>query len=242
VARAGKDVILLDADLRRPQVVSRFHIHGSAGLGGVLVGEAGLEEAFVEPELEMPEGGRLRVLPAGPTPPNPSELLASQRMKVLLEQLTGMSDLVIVDSTPILTVSDSLPLVELVSGVVAVARLNSTSKDAVKRFEKVISNAGGTLLGSVATGASAAGLYGAYGYGYGYYAEPQDPSSNGDSPVTERSGFLKSRRQRRRARRAEADPARAVQAETVHSGATGPNGASRPTERARPRGDRGRLS
>ncbi len=181
VARAGKDVILVDADLRRPQVASRFHVHSTAGLGGVLVGESSLEDAFVEPELDTPEGGRLRALPAGPPPPNPSELLASQRMKDLLDQLTGMSDLVIVDSTPLLTVSDSLPLIEFVSGIVAVARLNATSKDAVKRLERVISNAGGTLLGSVVTGADAGGLYSGYGYGYGGYGYRQAPSSNGDS-------------------------------------------------------------
>jgi len=175
LARAGKDVILVDADLRRPQVASRFHVPGTAGLGGVLVGEASLADAFVEPEIDAPEGGRLRALPAGPPPPNPSELLSSQRMKDLLEQLAGMSDLVIIDSTPLLTVSDSLPLIEFVSGIVVVARLNATSKDAVRRLERVIANAGGTLLGSVATGAGAGSMYGGYGYS-------QDPSANGSSP------------------------------------------------------------
>jgi len=181
MALAGKDVILVDADLRRPQVASRFHVHGTAGLGGVLVGESSLEDAFVSPELHTPQGGRLRALPAGPPPPNPSELLASQRMKDLLDQLVEMCDLVIIDSTPLLTVSDSLPLVEVVSGVVAVARLNTTSKDAVKRFESVVGNAGGTLLGTVATGATTTGLYGRYGYGYGYgeYVSRDKRSSNG---------------------------------------------------------------
>jgi hypothetical protein len=82
------------------------------------------------------------------------------------------------DSTPLLTVSDSLPLIEFVSGIVAVARLNATSKDAVKPIARVVSNVGGTLLGSVATGADAGGLYGGYGYGY-----RQDSSANGSSPT-----------------------------------------------------------
>ncbi|MEJ7785096.1 MAG: polysaccharide biosynthesis tyrosine autokinase [Solirubrobacteraceae bacterium] len=182
MALAGKDVILVDADLRRPQVASRFHVDGTAGLGGVLVLEASLEETFVEIELDTPDSGRLRALPAGPPPPNPSELLGSQRMKDLLSQLMEMADLVVVDSTPLLTVSDSLPLVEVVSGVVAVARLNSTSKDAIKRFERVITNAGGTLLGMVATGATTSGLYGRYGYGYSDYVSGRDSSSNGNAP------------------------------------------------------------
>ena len=175
MARAGKDVILVDGDLRRPRVASRFHVSPNpVGLGGVLVGEVGLEEALIEYDLDTP-GGWLRLLPSNPPPPNPSELLASERMERLLDQLTRMSDLVIIDSTPLLTVSDSLPLIELVSGVVAVARLNETSKDAIRRFERVVSTAGGTLLGSVVTGASAAGLYG----GYGYLAEPP---TNGGPP------------------------------------------------------------
>lgn len=219
MARAGKNVILVDADLRRPQVAPRFHVHGNAYLAAVLVGEASLEEAFIEPELETPQGGRLRVLPAGPPPPNPSELLASQRMESLLERLTGMSDLVIIDSTPILTVSDSLPLVKLVSGVVSVAKLNSTSKDAVRRLEQVIGNAGGTLLGSVATGVAAAGLYG--GYGYGYYAD-HDPSRSGGvsnggrSAKPRRMRRLRRPRARRRARHLELPQPEARQAKTVH--------------------------
>jgi len=237
MARAGKDVILVDADLRRPQVASRFHVQGTAGLGGVLVGEASLEEAFVEPEFETPEGGRLRALPAGPPPPNPSELLASQRMKDLVEQLTGMCDLVIIDSTPLLTVSDSLPLVEVVSGVVAVARLNATSKDAVRRFERVISNAGGTLLGLVATGADTAGLYGRYGYGY--YAYREDPSANGSEPGDGPSAKPRERRRRlglpliRRRARQDGAP----QPESL-----APDGEARAAEAAEARGGGGRSS
>ena len=180
MARAGKDVILIDADLRRPQVASRLHVPGgAAGLGGVLVGETSLAQAFEEPEVDT-LAGRLRVLPAGQPPPNPSELLASQRMRRLLDKLTEACDLVIVDSTPLLTVSDSLPLVEVVSGTVLIGRVNETSKDAVKRLQSVIANAGGTLLGSVATGTAASSSYG--GYGYGYRSPPA--SKNGASPAS----------------------------------------------------------
>jgi capsular exopolysaccharide synthesis family protein len=173
MARAGKDVILVDADLRRPQVAWRFHVPGAAGLGGVLVGQTGLPQAFVEPEADT-LAGRLRILPAGPPPPNPSELLSSKRMTLLLEKLMQSCDLVIIDSTPLLTVSDSLPLVEVVSGTVMVARINETSKDAVRRLQSVVANAGGVLLGTVVTGATATALYGGYGYGY-----HQDAAVNG---------------------------------------------------------------
>jgi capsular exopolysaccharide synthesis family protein len=187
MARAGKDVILVDADLRRPQVAWRFHVPGQAGLGGVLVAEIGLAQAFVEPEADT-LAGRLRILPAGPPPPNPSELLASQRMTRLLEKLTEMCDLVIVDSTPLLTVSDSLPLVEVVSGTVLVGRINETSKDAVKRLQSVIANAGGILLGSVATGAAATALYGGYGYGYRQDAASANGGARAAAPTARPGG------------------------------------------------------
>jgi len=177
MAHAGKDVILVDADLRRPRVAQRLHISESVGLGAVLIDEASLEHALVEPgDAELPQGGRLRVLPSGDPLPNPAALLASHRMKTLVNQLSGMSDFVIIDSTPLLVVSDSLPLVDVVSGVVAVARLNKTSKDALERFERVIANAGGTLIGTVASGATASDPY---GYGYGGYAPREDPMSGG---------------------------------------------------------------
>ena len=223
MARAGKDVILVDADLRRPQVASRFHVPGAAGLGGVLVGETGLAQAFVEPEVDT-LAGRLRVLPAGPPPPNPSELLASQRMTRLLEKLAGSCDLLIVDSTPLLTVSDSLPLVDVVSGVVLIARVNETSKDAVKRLQSVIANAGGTVLGSVVTGTASTALYGGYGYGYN-----QHGSTNGAA-----RGALPPARPPAARPRAEAPPARArgrkARAAEAERAAV-PSGAQPPPER-----------
>ena len=201
MARAGKDVILVDADLRRPQVAWRFHVPGAAGLGGVLVGETALARAFVEPEAGT-LAGRLRVLPAGPPPPNPSELLASQRMTRLLGKLMEGCDLVIVDSTPLLTVSDSLPLVEVVSGTVMVARINETSKDAVRRLQSVIANAGGVLLGSVATGATATALYGGYGYrqdaGLNGRARPATPPAHPGATAPEPPATVSERLRRRR--------------------------------------------
>jgi Mrp family chromosome partitioning ATPase len=196
-AQAGRDVILIDADLRRPQTATRLHVGGEVvapghGLAGVLTGQLSLAEALVDVSIEKPSedgedepaaprmpGGRLRLLPAGGTPPNPSELLASQRMRDLLEQVAGMAELVIVDTDPLLSVSDSLPLLDAVSGVVLIARLNTTSRDAVARLQKTIAQTGGNVLGVVATGA-VSGLYGGYGYGYGYYGYTAGDYVNGN--------------------------------------------------------------
>lgn len=190
LARAGTDVILVDADLRHPRVAQRLHIGETAGLAAVLIGDAELEHVLVEPDdPELAPGGRLRVLPGGDPPPNPSALLASRRMKSLVAQLADMSSLVIIDSPPLLAVSDTLPLVESVSGVVAVARLDRTSRDAVDRFARVVGNAGGTLLGTVASGAVGTDRY---RYGYGGYKPHSDLSTG--------VGWLSRRLRRRRAR------------------------------------------
>lgn len=201
-AQAGRDVILVDADLRRPQAASRLHVTGEAvraghGLTAVLSGQTSLPEALVDvpfagagesngkPRAGYIEGGRLRLLPAGGTPPNPSELLASQRMRELLSELEGIAELVVVDTNPVLSVSDSLPLFSLASGSLMVARLNATDRDAIIRLQKTVANAGGQVLGVVATGVPERGAYSYYGYGYA--------NGNGGGHLRVRLGRLPSR-------------------------------------------------
>ena len=153
MALAGRDVILVDADLRRPCVADRFGVAASVGLGGVLGGDLSAESALVAIELASLPAGRLRLLPAERGLPNPSERLAGARMAELMRQLTAIADVVVVDSAPISAVGDALPLVATVSGVVAVARLDATTRDAARALARIVGEAGGTLLGSVATAA-----------------------------------------------------------------------------------------
>jgi capsular exopolysaccharide synthesis family protein len=173
-ARAGRSVILVDADLRRPQIGPRLGIPSSVGLGTVLAGEADLWSALVElpvsaeGDSQITAQGILRVLPAGAAAPNPSELLSSEKMERTLRELESGADLVIVDSAAALAVSDALPLLRWTSGVVMIARLNRTTRAAIRRLQKIITSANGTLLGVVATGAPSRGGYDGYGYGYGY--------------------------------------------------------------------------
>jgi succinoglycan biosynthesis transport protein ExoP len=176
-----RDVILLDGDLRRPQIATRLGKEVSVGLDSVLVGERTLAEAFVYVDTGA---GRLRLLPGAAPPPNPAVLLGSQRMRDLLAELTEQVDLVIVDTPGLLAVSDAIPLFNQVAGSVLVSRLGRTPKDAIVRARQVIQSAGGTVLGGVATGAHAGGLYGYYGYngyygGYGDSENGEGESSNG---------------------------------------------------------------
>ncbi len=162
-ATSGRHVILVDADLRRAQVSARLGIRGQEGLGSVIAGSSEVRDVLVELALEeTPGAGRLQILPAGPAPPNPAALMSSPRMQQLLRQLELESDLVIVDTPAALAVSDPLPLMRAVTGVVVVARMNTSTRQTIRRLQKIIESAHGSLLGVVATGASA-------GLGYSHY-------------------------------------------------------------------------
>jgi capsular exopolysaccharide synthesis family protein len=166
-ARAGKQVILVDADLRSPQVATRMGTPSAPGLSEVISGNSDIQDALTEIE---PFGPYLRVLPGGSIPPNPSEMLGSARMSTILAELSEMSDLVVIDTAPVLVVSDAFPLFEQVAGIVGVSRLEQTPREAITRAIEIASSAGGRVLGMVATGAKQDGD--GYGYGYGYGEVP----------------------------------------------------------------------
>ena len=164
-ARAGKRAILVDADLRRPQACARLGLTAKAGIGAVLGGERTLAEVMLEYPLDSPGAGSLTVLPAGPPPPNPAALLASKPMRSIVQELERQADLVILDSVAALAVSDALPLLQSVSGCVVIVRMNRSARAAVRRLQKMLGSAHGTVLGVVVTGSrAAAGGYAAYQY------------------------------------------------------------------------------
>jgi capsular exopolysaccharide synthesis family protein len=166
-ARAGANVILVDADLRHPQIAGRLGMAARAGLASVLAGIAAPEDALTSYRLpEALKQGSLRVLASSETPPNPAQLLASDRMRALLEHLPSDVDRVIIDTSPALMVADSFALFPVASGALIVARMDRTYKDAVRRLAWTIRNAGGTVLGTVATGVATRSSYGRYDYGY----------------------------------------------------------------------------
>jgi succinoglycan biosynthesis transport protein ExoP len=179
-ARTGKRIIAMDADLRSPELALRLGLQSTPGLSSVLAGDATLEEALRE---LAPFGDKLRVLPGGPPPPNPSELLGSARMGQLFDELVAESDLVIVDTPPLLVVSDAFALLEHASGAIGVARLNQTPKDATRRMADVVATVQTRLLGAVATGSLPVAGYG-YGYGYGYGSTPPSPEPQATTDVT----------------------------------------------------------
>ena len=177
-ASAGLRVALVDCDLRRGQVAVRLGIERQPGLSGVLAGEQSVADALVDHPLPDSATGHLAVLPAGPPPPNPSALITSERMQLVLRQLEAESQLVIVDTPAALAVGDPLPLMRSVSGVILVARVGRSSRRAVRRLQRMIADAHGTLVGVVATGVTrSSGYY--EGYSPKYYADAKTNGANG---------------------------------------------------------------
>jgi capsular exopolysaccharide synthesis family protein len=146
MADAGADVLIIDADLRRPRLADVLRIDGGVGLTDVLIDRVRLDDA-----LQSWGDGHITVLPAGAIPPNPSELLQSEAMEQLLETLQGRFSTIVLDAPPLLPVSDAAILSHRVSGTIMVCAARHTTKgqlaDAVDKVQRV----GGRVLGVVLT-------------------------------------------------------------------------------------------
>jgi capsular exopolysaccharide synthesis family protein len=141
----GARVLLIDSDLRRPSVHLRFRIANKVGLTSVLTGKAGLEEAIV-PVAALPA---LHILPAGPIAPMPAELLGSLQMQRLVEGLRANYDFILIDTPPVLTVTDAAVLVSVSDGVVLVLRYGQATRNVVARASEILLRSGAHLLGVV---------------------------------------------------------------------------------------------
>ncbi len=164
VARAGKKVLLIDADMRRPVQHTNFKIENKIGLSSFLAGQATKDFIHHTPVKD------LSIITAGPIPPNPSELLSSEKMKNLITKLSDVYDMIIVDSPPVLNVSDALLLSKNVRGVMIVSWAGSTTYDMVRKGLKLINEISAPLIGMVLNrlDAKKSGYY--YGYGDYYYS------------------------------------------------------------------------
>ncbi len=167
LAQRGSRVLLIDGDLRRPGISRLLGGRNGKGLSGVLTGAYGFREALHQMDA-LPS---LWILPAGPPPPNPAELLSSSSMEDLIRETRKEFDHVVVDSPPLLMVSDAVILSNLVDGVVLVAESGVTNRSALARAHKMLTMAGAKVLGAVLNKLDVRhnGYYGYY-YHYGYYS------------------------------------------------------------------------
>lgn len=164
-AQAGARVCLVDADLRRPMVAKMFGLENWMGLTTVLVNPETLTDALQE--TAIPD---LWVLPSGPIPPNPAELMSSGRMKQVLEALEQGFDLVVVDTPPVLAVTDAAALAPAVSGVLMVIRSGVVDRTQAQRAKSALEAVGARVLGAVLGAVEEADNNGYYYYYY-YYGD-----------------------------------------------------------------------
>ena len=190
LAQGDSRVLLIDGDLRRPNVHHRFGLNGRVGLTTLLTGATTLEETI----QHVPELPNLDVISSGPVPPLPTEMLASDSMRALLVRLSGLYTHVIIDSPPILSVTDGVILSREADAVVLVVRHGKSNKHVVRRARDLLLRSGASITGIVlnAIDVSSPEYYGYYGYSkYNYAAadsgtwEPRDPSTRPDEPPAE---------------------------------------------------------
>lgn len=174
MAQTGKRVVLVDCDLRRPRLHRIFKKPSETGLTAALVED--VQEEHTE-ETEIPN---LSVYVAGPHPPNPAELLQSERFKAVLKRLSSKFDYVILDSPPVLAVTDAAVLSTLVDGVVMVTRAFQTRKELAQHAVRRLTDVGAHVAGVVLNAVNLTKDEYKYSYQYyrrgGYYADEQRPS------------------------------------------------------------------
>jgi capsular exopolysaccharide synthesis family protein len=186
IAMDGKRVLLVDADLRRPSVHALLHVGSQPGLSDFLSHRCGLSQI-----IRRATDAGFDVIPSGPIPSNPSELLNTARMTELLNTLAGDYDVILVDSSPCTLVTDALVLAAKVSGVILVVDVGRTQKVALRHARELLERARARVIGMVFNRAGRDGwpYYGRYGY---YQSAPQSalamqlsgvPASSNADPV-----------------------------------------------------------
>ena len=158
-AQIGKKVLIIEGDLRRPRLHKYLTLSNQTGISNVLAQQVIAESVIQTTVLDI------EVLTCGPIPPNPAELLNSQRMKQLIEDLKMHFDIILVDEPPVGVVTDAAILSTLVDGTLMVVASHQTDSDLARRAMKLLQNVEARILGTVLTKVPADSK-GYYGYQY----------------------------------------------------------------------------
>ena len=162
MATAGDKTLIIDGDMRRPRIHKNIDLKGDEkGLSNYLTGNATLDEIVHETSIES-----LHVVPAGPIPPNPVELLNSPRLKEFLDRMSEKYDRIIIDSPPVIAVTDAAILARMADGVIFVVHGGLAHRDIVKRGLKGLMKVGGHVFGVILNNVN---IYRASYYDYYYY-------------------------------------------------------------------------
>jgi capsular exopolysaccharide synthesis family protein len=188
IAQTGKRVLVIEGDFRRPTVHRFFDVKNDVGLSDVLTGKASLRAAIqgcAEPNLG--------ILPCGAVPPNPSELLGSAAMRSILDHAASVADFVLIDSPPVLAVTDCAVLAPLVDGLLMVALAGASTRESAQRATDVLQRSETRLLGVVLNGLAPSEHYGYYYYDYYRAADSPEEltpaeEQEGGKPRTKKKG------------------------------------------------------
>ena len=160
LTHAGKSVLIMDCDMRNPTVHKNFNLSNKVGLSSCISMGTAVADAVQETGIEG-----LDALTAGVIPPNPSELLGSERMQNILQRAKGEYDYVLIDTPPVLPVTDSLVLGRMVDGLILVIDSGEIKVEMAREVKNQLVNAGANILGVVLNKVRSEH----HGYGYGYY-------------------------------------------------------------------------
>lgn len=164
MAQSGQRVLLIDTDMRRPRLHKSVGVPRGRGVSNLILGDAGYEDTIKTTEIP-----NLFVLPCGPTPPNPAELLLTNRFKEILDELRGRYDRIILDSPPLNAVTDAVVLSRLADGVIVVVQAGKTVRDDLVRARRQLDGVDANILGVIVNDLDLADRkYGYYNYAYGY--------------------------------------------------------------------------
>jgi len=145
IAQAGKRVILVDCDLRRPSLHQIFGVDEELGLTSMVVDD----EALAAPPLRETGVPGLQLLSGGPLPPNPSDILGSRRMEEIIRLLADRADMVMFDAPPVIAVTDAVVLASRVDGVLLVISAGKTKREHVQRARDLLNKVNARLVGAV---------------------------------------------------------------------------------------------
>ena len=180
-AQRGARVLLLDTDLRRSHLHLAFRLSRSLPGLSNLLSLTGQEDAFITPVPEIPS---LTMLPAGPRPPNPGEILSSNRMAELIDQWREEYDYVIVDSPPILMVSDALGIASRADATIVVVRAGLTRRKAITRSFELLARSKihvlGAIINDIDLNIENFYTYSSGRYGYKYYGRKGEGAAYGN--------------------------------------------------------------
>ena len=168
MAQAGGKVVILDCDMRRPKMHKLFSLERDRGMSNILVNNCTLDEAVIHTSIP-----NVDIIPSGPIPPNPSELLQSHHMKSLIEELKPHYERIIIDSPPVTAVTDAVILASIVDGVVVVIRAHETHREMIKNGIGQLKAVNAHILGAVLNGVDM-GRDSHYYYQYYYYYYGED--------------------------------------------------------------------